>query len=69
MIMNRARVTGRHLNTQVLFTALISLYFYYYIMLLLTNCEVHTGKYLDRSFEVRTERRETLRIDTGQNDT
>ena len=25
-------------------------------MLLLTNCEVHTGKYLDRSFEVRTER-------------
>ena len=28
-------------------------------MLLLTNCEVHTGKYLDRSFEVRTERSET----------
>ena len=28
------------------------------IMLLLTNCEVHTGKYLDRSFEVRTERSE-----------
>ena len=27
-------------------------------MLLLTNCEVHTGKYLDRSFEVRTERSE-----------
>ena len=27
-----------------------------HIMLLLTNCEVHTGKYLDRSFEVRTER-------------
>ena len=27
-----------------------------YYMLLLTNCEVHTGKYLDRSFEVRTER-------------
>ena len=27
-------------------------------MLLLTNCEVHTGKYLDRSFEVRTERNE-----------
>ena len=25
------------------------------IMLFLTNCEVHTGKYLDRSFEVRTE--------------
>ena len=23
-------------------------------MLLLTNCEVHTGKYLDRSFEVGT---------------
>ena len=28
------------------------------IMLLLTNCEVHTGKYLDRIFEVRTERSE-----------
>ena len=27
-------------------------------MLLLTNFEVHTGKYLDRSFEVRTERSE-----------
>ena len=27
-------------------------------MLLLTNYEVHTGKYLDRSFEVRTERNE-----------
>ena len=27
-------------------------------MLLLTNCEVHTGKYLDRSFEVLTERSE-----------
>ena len=27
-------------------------------MLLLTNCEVHMGKYLDRSFEVRTERSE-----------
>ena len=27
-------------------------------MLLLTNCEVHTGKYSDRSFEVRTERSE-----------
>ena len=26
------------------------------IMLLLTNCEVHTEKYLDRSFEIRTER-------------
>ena len=26
-------------------------------MLLLTNCGVHTGKYLDRSFEVRTERK------------
>ena len=25
-------------------------------MLLLTNCEVHRGKYSDRSFEVRTER-------------
>ena len=24
-------------------------------MLLLTDCEVHTGKYLDRSFEVQTE--------------
>ena len=28
-------------------------------MLLLTNCEVHTGKYSDRSFEVRTERSES----------
>ena len=27
-------------------------------MLLLTNCEVQTGKYLDRSFDVRTERSE-----------
>ena len=27
----------------------------YYNILLLTNCEVHTAKYLDRSFEVRTE--------------
>ena len=25
------------------------------IILLLTNCEVHTAKYSDRSFEVRTE--------------
>ena len=29
--------------------------------LLLTNCEVHTRKYLDRSFEVRTEQTEKLR--------
>ena len=28
------------------------------IMILLTNCEVRTGKYLDLSFEVRTERSE-----------
>ena len=28
------------------------------LLLLLTNCEVHTGKYLDCSFEVRTERSE-----------
>ena len=28
------------------------------IMLLLTKCEVHTGKYSDRSFEVLTERSE-----------
>ena len=28
------------------------------IVLLLTNSEVHTGKYLDRSFEVRTKRSE-----------
>ena len=27
-------------------------------MLLLTNCEVHTGKYSDRSLDVRTERSE-----------
>ena len=26
-----------------------------YFMLLLTSCEVHMGKYLDRSFEVQTE--------------
>ena len=32
------------------------------IMLLLTNCEVHTGKYLDRNFEVRTERKAEVRI-------
>ena len=31
-------------------------------MLLLTNCEVHTGKYSDRSFEVRTERKTEVRI-------
>ena len=30
----------------------------YNTMLLLTNCEVYTGKYSDRSFEVRTERSE-----------
>ena len=38
-----------------------SLRFYWILinfMLLLTNCEVHTGKYLDRSFEVQTERSE-----------
>ena len=29
----------------------------FYIMLLLPNCEFHMGKYLDRSFEVRTERK------------
>ena len=28
------------------------------MMLLLTNCEVHTGKYSYRSFEVRTEQNE-----------
>ena len=26
-----------------------------HIMLLLTNCEVHTGEYSDRSLDVRTE--------------
>ena len=31
-------------------------------MLLLTNCEVHTGKYLDRSFELRTERKTKVQI-------
>ena len=36
----------------------LSIFCFYMIMLLLTNCEVHTGKYLDRSFEVRTERSE-----------
>ena len=30
----------------------------YDIMLLLTNCEVHTGKYSNRSLDVRTERSE-----------
>ena len=33
-----------------------------HFMLLLTNCEVHTGKYSDRSFEVRTERKPKVRI-------
>ena len=33
-----------------------------YTVLLLTNCEVHTGKYLDRSFEVRTERKAKVQI-------
>ena len=32
--------------------------FVYDIMLLLTDCEVHAGKYSDRSFEVRSERSE-----------
>ena len=31
-------------------------------MLLLTNCEVHAGKYLDRSFEVRTEQKTKVQI-------
>ena len=31
-------------------------------MLLLTNCEVHTGKYLERNFEVRTERKAKVQI-------
>ena len=30
-------------------------FFLYNTILLLTNCEVHTAKYSDRSFEVRTE--------------
>ena len=34
----------------------------HYIMLLLTNCEVHTGKYSDRSLDVRTERKTKDRI-------
>ena len=34
-----------------------------FIMLLLTSCEVHTGKYLDRSFEVRTEWSECQHLD------
>ena len=33
-----------------------------WIMLLLTNCEVHTGKHSDRGFEVRTERKAEVRI-------
>ena len=31
-------------------------------MLLLTNCEVYMGKYLDRSFEVRIERKAEVKI-------
>ena len=31
-------------------------------MRLLTNCEVHTEKYSDRSFEIRTERKTKVRI-------
>ena len=34
----------------------------FYIMLLLPNCEVHTGKYLDRSFEARTEGKSKVQI-------
>ena len=34
----------------------------FHTMLLLTNCEVHTGKYLDHSFEVRTERKAKVQI-------
>ena len=30
-------------------------------MLLLTNCEVHTGKYSDRGFEVRSEKVRSVR--------
>ena len=33
-----------------------------YTILLLTNFEVQTGKYLDRSFEVRTERKAKVQI-------
>ena len=32
------------------------------IVVLFTNCEVHTGKYSARSFEVRTERKAKVRI-------
>ena len=39
-------------------SVVLSSYTNYNNMLLLTNCEVRTGKYLDRSFEVRTERSE-----------
>ena len=31
-------------------------------MLLLTNCEIHTGKYSDRSLDVRTERKPKVGI-------
>ena len=34
-------------------------------MLLLTNCEVHTEKFSDRSFEVRTERSEIRTKNSG----
>ena len=31
-----------------------SSYAFFYLMLLLTNCDVHTAKYSDSSFKVRT---------------
>ena len=37
------------------------MFFQVNIMLLLTNCEVHMGKYLDRSFELRIEQSEVGR--------
>ena len=36
-------------------------------MFLLTNCEVHTRKYSDRSFDARTERSEVRTKNQGPN--
>ena len=41
-------------HAESLFIAL-TVHIFLHSMLLLTNCEVHTAKYSDRSFDVRTE--------------
>ena len=43
-------------------THLLIKYCLWTTVLFLTNCEVHMGKYFDRSFEVRTERKAEVRI-------